>query len=111
MGHPTSGSQCYKKITLNQDVVIGQDPGVWGNEGITPLLRDRSLFYAVFPRFTNVHIRMTVDVFEGAVDVYVSTDDSVFAVDVNQTTGLHTVSDQLAPCGLTLCSITYTMQK
>lgn len=82
-------------MTYNQVVVIGQEAGAWGSEDITPLLRDRSLFYAVFPRFTNVDIRMTVDVFDGGVDVYITTDNSLFAIDVNKTTGVHTVGTSL----------------
>ena len=90
-GDPINGRQCYRKMTLNQELIIGQEAGVWSTDDITPLLKDRSLFYAVFPRFTNVDIRMTVDVFDGGVEVYVTTDFSLFAVDVNTSTGVHTV--------------------
>ncbi|XP_029655194.2 multiple epidermal growth factor-like domains protein 8 [Octopus sinensis] len=56
-----------------------------------PLLKGRTLFYAVQPKYLNVNIRITIDVTQGGVDVYFSPDDKTFVVDLNRETWFHEV--------------------
>lgn len=56
-----------------------------------PLPKGTTVSYVVYPKYTNVDIRTTIDVFQGGLDVYVSTNDRTFAVYVNKTTGVHSV--------------------
>lgn len=49
------------------------------------------MFVAVNPRYMNVDIRVILDVTQGAVDLYLSPNDSSFVVSVNASSGAHTV--------------------
>lgn len=51
----------------------------------------RTVLFGVQPKFTNVDIRITLDVTFGAVDLFVSTAYDTFAVDVDPATGRHLV--------------------
>ncbi|VVD02143.1 unnamed protein product, partial [Leptidea sinapis] len=56
-----------------------------------PLYAGQTVFLAVNPRYMNVDIRVIVDVTQGAVDLYMSPNDSSFVVSVNATTGAHAI--------------------
>lgn len=56
-----------------------------------PLNPGQTVFLAVNPRYMNVDIRVIVDVTQGAVDLYLSNNDSSFVVSVNSTNGVHDV--------------------
>lgn len=56
-----------------------------------PLYPGQTVFVAVNPRYMNVDIRIIVDVTQGAVDLYLSPNDSSFVVSVNSSTGAHSV--------------------
>lgn len=51
----------------------------------------RTVFFAAQPKFTNVDIRVTIDVTFGEVEVYVSNSHDTFIVDVDRNTGIHTI--------------------
>lgn len=89
MGSPMDSQQCYRKINVMQEFVIGQQTG--DDRSIQALPYGESIFYGIYPRFTNVDIRLTVDVFTGEVDVYVTSENDVFTVKYNQTSGHHEV--------------------
>ena len=55
-------------------------------EAIPP---NRTKFVAIPPRFTNVDIRLAVDIIQGGVDLYISTSNDDFVVEVNFTSGEH----------------------
>lgn len=57
-----------------------------------PLHPGQTVFFVVQPRFMNVDIRVIVDVTQGALDLYMSPSDDTFVVNVNSSTGAHTVS-------------------
>ena len=87
MGLPEENRQCYKKVTVMQEFIVGAT-----YEDKPELLPpERAIFFAVYPKFTNVDIRMTIDVFQGEMDVYVSSSNRAIAVYVNKTTGSHIV--------------------
>ena len=91
MGDPLHNQQCYRKVSVMQEFVIGEKTALISDKDIKPLPRGRAIFYAIYPKFTNVDIRMTIDVFRGAVDLYVTNKENRFRVVFNHTTGNHQV--------------------
>lgn len=45
------------------------------------------MFFALQPKFMNVDIRITIDVTQGNVDLYMSPRDDTFVVEMNTTAG------------------------
>ncbi|XP_048476526.1 multiple epidermal growth factor-like domains protein 8 [Rhincodon typus] len=93
LGNPTNGRQCYRQITVEQEYCF--DPTSQSNCYHEPNIKNlplgRSVLFAVQPKFTNVDIRITIDVTFGGVDVYVSNSHSAFTVSVDPRTGFHRV--------------------
>ncbi|XP_078060165.1 multiple epidermal growth factor-like domains protein 8, partial [Mustelus asterias] len=93
LGNPTNGRQCYRQITVEQEYCF--DPTSQNNCYHEPNIKNlplgRTVLFAVQPKFTNVDIRITIDVTFGGVDVYISNSHSSFTVSVDPATGLHTV--------------------
>lgn len=94
MGNPTDNKQCYRKISVMQEFVIGSQTADTEDKEVNPLPHGRAIFYAIYPRFTNVDIRMTIDMFAGAVDVYVASENDEFTVTFNETADRHQVNVQ-----------------
>ena len=92
MGNPVDNQQCYRKISVMQEFVIGSQTADTEDKQVNPLPHGRAIFYAIYPRFTNVDIRMTIDLFAGAVDVYVANENDQFTVIFNETIGEHQVN-------------------
>ena len=67
----------------NEKVNIGSDSTI---EALPP---NRAMFVAIPPRYTNVDIRLSIDVIQGGVDLYISTVSENFVVEVNYTSGEH----------------------
>ncbi|KAI1886275.1 hypothetical protein AGOR_G00212320 [Albula goreensis] len=92
-GTPINGRQCYRQFNVDQEYCF--DPTSQTNcfhePNIRNLLRGRTVFFAAQPKFTNVDIRVTIDVTFGEVEVYVSNSHDTFIVDVDRQTGVHTV--------------------
>ncbi|XP_027562975.1 multiple epidermal growth factor-like domains protein 8, partial [Neopelma chrysocephalum] len=95
-GHPVGGQQCYRLLAVEQEYCL--DP--WSQSHCfpppqrRPLPAGRAVLFAVQPKFTNVDIRVTLDVTFGAVDLYVATAYDTFAVDTEPGTGRHLVRVQ-----------------
>ncbi|XP_051632133.1 multiple epidermal growth factor-like domains protein 8 [Manacus candei] len=95
-GHPVGGQQCYRLLAVEQEYCL--DP--WSQSHCfpppqrRPLPAGRAVLFAVQPKFTNVDIRVTLDVTFGAVDLFVATSYDTFAVDVEPGTGRHLVRVQ-----------------
>ncbi|GCC41846.1 hypothetical protein chiPu_0025610, partial [Chiloscyllium punctatum] len=93
LGNPTNGRQCYRQITVEQEYCF--DPTSQSNCYHEPNIKNlplgRSVLFAVQPKFTNVDIRITIDVTFGGVDVYISNSHSAFTVSVDPGTGFHRV--------------------
>lgn len=94
MGSPIDNKQCYRKISVMQEFVIGSQTADTEDKQVNPLPHGRAIFYAIYPRFTNVDIRMTIDMFAGAVDVYVASENDEFTVIFNETADRHQVNVQ-----------------
>lgn len=92
-GHPVGGQQCYRLMAVEQEYCL--DPTSQSNCFHQPQLRHlgagRTVLFGVQPKFTNVDIRITLDVTFGGVDLFVSTAYDTFAVDVDPATGRHLV--------------------
>ncbi|KAK3741109.1 hypothetical protein QZH41_013937, partial [Actinostola sp. cb2023] len=93
LGRPSDSRQCYSKVTHLNEFAISSKPGLDlnGENNVPPLPKGSTRSYVVYPRYTNVDIRTIIDVFQGGLDVYVSTFDRTFAVHVNNTTWIHRV--------------------
>lgn len=91
MGNPINNQQCYRKISVMQEFVIGSEPADTEKKQDKPLPYGRAIFYAIYPRYTNVDIRMTIDMFAGAVDVYAANENDEFTVMYNETSAEHQV--------------------
>lgn len=98
-GSPLGGQQCYRLISVEQECCL--DPTSQTNCFHEPKRRalgpGRTVLFGVQPKFTNVDIRLTLDVTFGAVDLYVSTSYDTFVVRVAPDTGVHTVHIQPPP--------------
>lgn len=98
-GSPLGGQQCYRLISVEQEYCL--DPTSQTNCFHEPKRRalgpGRTVLFGVQPKFTNVDIRLTLDVTFGAVDLYVSTSYDTFVVRVAPDTGVHTVHIQPPP--------------
>uniref|UniRef100_A0A7N4V4Y0 Multiple EGF like domains 8 n=1 Tax=Sarcophilus harrisii TaxID=9305 RepID=A0A7N4V4Y0_SARHA len=98
-GSPLGGQQCYRLISVEQECCL--DPTSQTNCFHEPKRRalgpGRTVLFGVQPKFTNVDIRLTLDVTFGAVDLYVSTSYDTFVVRVDPDTGVHSVHIQPPP--------------
>ncbi|XP_054855201.1 multiple epidermal growth factor-like domains protein 8 isoform X1 [Eublepharis macularius] len=92
-GNPVGGHQCYRLIIVDQESCFDPTSQVncFHEPNIKNLPLGRTVFFGVQPKFTNVDIRITIDVTFGGVDVYISTSYETFAVDVDRVTGMHSV--------------------
>ncbi|KAG7311412.1 hypothetical protein JYU34_002454 [Plutella xylostella] len=91
MGDPRNGHQCYKTINIENKFCFDGKSIDECKMKPRPLFPGQTVFVAVNPRYMNVDIRVIVDVTSGAVDLFLSPNDSSFVVSVNATTGAHAV--------------------
>lgn len=91
MGDPKNGHQCYKTINIENKLCFDGKSIDECKIKPRPLYPGQTVFVAVNPRYMNVDIRVIVDVTQGAVDLYLSPNDSSFVVSVNASTGDHSV--------------------
>ena len=71
-------------------LMIGSEKVHFGRAStIVGLPPNRTMFVAIPPRFTNVDIRLNADVIQGSIDIYISTNNQDFVVDVNYASGDH----------------------
>jgi hypothetical protein len=98
LGNPTLGHQCYRQMTVDTDFCFDPDTQSECDREPNPLIRGRTVFFAVQPKFRNVDIRITVDVTVGNLDVFLTSKEDTFVVDVNKTNGVHNVSLTLFTC-------------
>ncbi|XP_076135995.1 multiple epidermal growth factor-like domains protein 8 [Alosa pseudoharengus] len=92
-GSPVKGRQCYRQFNVDNECCF--DPtsqtNCFHDPSIRNLPRGRTVFFAAQPKFTNVDIRVTIDVTFGEVEVYVSNSHDTFVVDVDQRSGVHNI--------------------
>lgn len=68
-----------------EEILLGSEPSI---KAIPP---NKTFFFAVPPQFTNLDIRLTIDIYQGAVDVYMGTTDKIFIVETNFTSNAHSL--------------------
>ncbi|XP_076804825.1 multiple epidermal growth factor-like domains protein 8 isoform X1 [Clavelina lepadiformis] len=90
-GQPVNGGFCYRKVLIDSKWCF--DPSL-ESDCVTSDYRDKArlpagqvALFAIHPFFTNVDIRILIDVTEGEVDVFVSDSDSIFDIRLNKLTG------------------------
>uniref|UniRef100_A0A8C7C7Q8 Multiple EGF like domains 8 n=1 Tax=Oncorhynchus kisutch TaxID=8019 RepID=A0A8C7C7Q8_ONCKI len=92
-GTPVNGRQCYRQFNVDNECCF--DPTSQTNCFHDPTIRNlpkgRTVFFAAQPKFTNVDIRVTIDVTFGEVEVYVSNSHDTFIVEVDRHTGIHAI--------------------
>lgn len=91
LGIPTNDHQCYRHMFLDKDYCFDPDTQVECNRNPAALTNGRTVFFAVQPRYMNVDIRVVVDVAFGSVDLYMSSKEDAFVVDVNKSSGRHAI--------------------
>ncbi|XP_046676550.1 multiple epidermal growth factor-like domains protein 8 isoform X2 [Homalodisca vitripennis] len=91
-GTPTDGHQCYKQMNVDYKFCLDAKLIEDCKTKLKPLAVAQTVFFMVQPRFMNVDIRLTVDVTQGGLDLFVSPRDDTFVVDVNMSTGAHTIN-------------------
>ncbi|KTF86177.1 hypothetical protein cypCar_00026069 [Cyprinus carpio] len=92
-GNPVNGRQCYRQFNVDNECCFDPTSQVncFHEPNIRNLLRGRTVFFSAQPKFTNVDIRVTIDVTFGEVEVYVSNSHDTFIVEVDRQTGVHTI--------------------
>ncbi|KAK3088685.1 hypothetical protein FSP39_022382 [Pinctada imbricata] len=91
LGMPVNGHHCYRQMDVDLEYCL--DPTTQSKcISAAPLLKHRTVFFAVQPRYLNVDIRITLDITQGGVDVYFSANERTFIVTVDKPTGIHRVS-------------------
>ncbi|XP_067304723.1 multiple epidermal growth factor-like domains protein 8 [Pseudorasbora parva] len=92
-GNPVNGRQCYRQFNVDSECCFDPTSQVncFHEPNIRNLLRGRTVFFSAQPKFTNVDIRVTIDVTFGEVEVYVSNSHDTFIVEVDRQTGVHTI--------------------
>ncbi|XP_062321572.1 multiple epidermal growth factor-like domains protein 8 [Osmerus eperlanus] len=92
-GTPVNGRQCYRQLNVDSDACF--DPtsqtSCFHDPTIRNLPRGRTVYFSAQPKFTNVDIRVTIDVTFGEVEVYVSNSHDTFIVEVDRQTGVHVI--------------------
>uniref|UniRef100_A0A8D8PUQ8 Multiple epidermal growth factor-like domains protein 8 n=1 Tax=Cacopsylla melanoneura TaxID=428564 RepID=A0A8D8PUQ8_9HEMI len=88
-GTPTNGHQCYKVMNVDAKFCLDSkllDECKMKPKGLAP---GQSVFFAMQPRFMNVDIRVSVDVTQGSLDLYLSPRDDSLVVNYNGTLNAH----------------------
>lgn len=90
-GHPKNGHQCYKHITIDSKMCLDAKPLDECKAETIPLKGGKTIFFVIQPRFMNVDIRIILDVTQGDVDFFMSSNDDSFVVLTNHSNGLHDI--------------------
>ena len=95
LGDPRHGHHCYRAMMVNSDYCLDDDLSLPFQPDFcalhTPILPGKVAFFAVQPKFMNVHIRVNVNMMEGEVDVILTSNSQLFLVQNNQSSFLHNV--------------------
>ncbi len=94
IGDPRGGHHCYRAMMVNSDYCLDNENTVTQPDYCalhTEILPGRVSFFAVQPKFMNVHIRVNVDMLEGQVDIVLTSNSQLFIVQQNYTTQVHKI--------------------
>lgn len=90
-GHPKNGHQCYKHITIDSRMCLDAKPLDECKIETIPLKGGKTVFFVIQPRFMNVDIRIILDVTQGDIDFFMSSNDDSFVVLTNHSSGHHEI--------------------
>lgn len=90
-GHPKGGHQCYKHITIDSKMCLDAKPFDECKSETIPLKGGKTIFFVIQPRFMNVDIRLILDVTQGEIDFFMSSNDDSLVVQTNHSNGLHEI--------------------
>ena len=94
IGDPRRGHHCYRAMMVNSDYCLDNEATVTQPDYCalhTPIIPGRVAFFAVQPKFMNVHIRVNVDMLEGQVDVVLTSNSQLFIVQQNNNSNMHNI--------------------
>ena len=95
LGDPRHGHHCYRAMMVNSDYCLDDEHSLPFQPDFcalhTSVTPGRVAFFAVQPKFMNVHIRVNVDIMEGEVDVILTSNSQLFLVENNQSSFLHNI--------------------
>ena len=95
LGDPRHGHHCYRAMMVNSDYCLDDEHSLPFQPDFcalhTPIIPGQVAFFAVQPKFMNVHIRVNVDMMEGEVDVILTSNSQLFIVESNQSSFLHNI--------------------
>ncbi|XP_072165831.1 multiple epidermal growth factor-like domains protein 8 [Diadema setosum] len=83
-GTPTDSHQCYRQMHVDNDICFHPDTRTDCPINAEPLPNGASSFFVIMPKYSDLDIRLTVDVTYGALDVYVTYDSDVFVVEYDE---------------------------
>ena len=94
IGDPRGGHHCYRAMMVNSDYCLDNENTVTQPDYCalhTEILPGRVSFFAVQPKFMNVHIRVNIDMLEGQVDIVLTSNSQLFIVQQNNTSQVHKI--------------------
>lgn len=94
IGDPRGGHHCYRAMMVNSDYCLDNEKSVTQPDFCalhTAIFPGRVSFFAVQPKFMNVHIRVNVDMLEGQVDIVLTSNSQLFIVQENNTAKVHQI--------------------
>ncbi|XP_014282328.1 multiple epidermal growth factor-like domains protein 8 [Halyomorpha halys] len=91
LGTPTGGHQCYRGMSVDLKFCLDAKLIEECKLKPKPLAPGQTVFFVVQPRFMNVDIRITIDITQGALDMYISPKDDTFVIETNSSTGHHLI--------------------
>ena len=91
IGNPSNGHQCFKQMSVEKDFCLDPISQDSCKTKPNPLMPGQTVFFAVQPKFMNVDIRLILDITKGCADVYFSSREDTFVVNVNQSIWKHQV--------------------
>nr|XP_006816134.1 PREDICTED: multiple epidermal growth factor-like domains protein 8-like [Saccoglossus kowalevskii] len=93
IGEPTNSHQCYRQMQYNNVYCFATTQSECDTATPPkPLPGGKSVFFAIQPKYTNVDIRLLIDVTVGALDVYLSYSEDTWVVTPDPNNGRHIIN-------------------
>eukprot|EP00057_Strongylocentrotus_purpuratus_P007268 XP_011661742.1 PREDICTED: multiple epidermal growth factor-like domains protein 8 [Strongylocentrotus purpuratus] len=85
-GTPTDSHQCYRQMHVDNDICFNPESQDDCPINPVPLPDGASSFFVIMPKYSDLDIRLTVDITYGSLNVYVTYDSDVFIVEYDEET-------------------------
>lgn len=83
-GTPTDSHQCYRQMHVDNDICFDPESQTDCPINPEPLPDGAASFFVIMPKYSDLDIRLTVDITYGALDVYITYDSDVFIVSYDE---------------------------